>query len=66
MKKRLLIFIIFFTFLVTLGTFFIALNYLDPYKNIFIAVGTLIFSFIFSLSTFLTLFIYFFKNIYYR
>jgi hypothetical protein len=66
MKKRLLIFIIFITFLITLGTFFIVLNYLDPYKNIFIALGALSFSFILSLSSILSLFIYFFKKIYYR
>ncbi|NUJ98200.1 hypothetical protein HGA92_05450 [Candidatus Gracilibacteria bacterium] len=66
MKKRLLIFIIFITFLITLGTFFIVLNYLDPYKNTFIALGALSFSFILSLSSILSLFIYFFKKIYYR
>lgn len=66
MKKRFLLLIIFVMFLFTTGSFFVIINYLDPYQNLILWLITLIFSFLFSLSSFFSLIIYFIKKIYHR
>lgn len=63
MKKRFLLFIIFILFVVTSVTLILVLHYIDPYKNEALALSLFAFSFLFALSSFLTLVIYFFKKI---
>ncbi len=66
MKKRFILLIIFIIFVISLATFFLILNYLDPYENRLTAIVSIITTFILGVSTFLTLFFYFLKKIYYR
>ncbi len=66
MKKNILLLMIFIIFLFSSFSFFIILNYLDPYSNKVLAVLLITFSFIFMLTSFFTLFLYFIKKIYYR
>lgn len=66
MKKRFLLFIIFIMFVLSLVTFVLILNYLDPYEYKITALISIIFTFILWISTFVTLFLYFFKKIYFR
>ena len=66
MKKRLLLIIFLFTFLVSSATVFLIWNYLDPYEYPRLAMGLLIFTFTLSLSSITALFLYFFKKIYFR
>ena len=47
-------------------TFFLVLNYLDPYEHTIIALWVLAVSLILSISSLSSLCIYFFKKIYYR
>lgn len=47
-------------------TFFLVLHYLDPYEYTLLAVSIITICFILCISTWLSLFIYFFKKIYYR
>ena len=65
-KKRLTLMIIFITCLLSIATFFLILNYLDPYEHTLIALSVLSLSFIMGISSFASLCIYFFKKIYYR
>jgi len=66
MKKRFLLFIIFIIFVLSLITFILILNYLDPYEYKVTAILSIIFTFILWISTFLTLFFYFIKKVYFR
>ena len=66
MKKRLLLLIIFIIFLVSFTTFLLILNYLDPFEYRLLALISIIFTFILSVSSFFTIIFYFFKKIYYR
>lgn len=65
-KKRLTLFIILVTGLLSSMTFFLVLNYLDPYEHTIIALSILSISLILSISSLSSLCIYFFKKIYYR
>ncbi len=66
LKKRLLLMIIFFTFVITSITTVLILNYLDPYINTILSVLFLLFSFILSISCFFTILLYIIKKIHYR
>lgn len=65
-KKRFILLIIFVIFAISLATFFLILNYLDPYEYKVTAIVSIITTFILWVSTFLTLLLYFLKKIYYR
>ncbi|MDD2871066.1 MAG: hypothetical protein PHS49_03675 [Candidatus Gracilibacteria bacterium] len=66
MKKRFLLLLIFIIFVISLITFFLILNYLDPYEYKVVAISSISFTFVLGVSTFLTLLLYFIKKIYYR
>lgn len=66
MKKGLLLLIIFFIFIISSISFILILNYLDPFEYMILSISLLIFTFIFWLSSFLTLIFYFFKKVYFR
>jgi len=66
MKKRFLLLIIFIIFVICLITFFLILNYLDPYEYKIAAMSSVIFTFVLWVSTFITLVLYIIKKIYYR
>lgn len=66
MKKRFLLFLIFVIFLLSFTTFFLILNYLDPYEYRVLSVSFIIISFILSCTSFFTIFLYFIKKIYFR
>ncbi len=66
MKKSFLIFIIFILFGVSLTTFFLVLNYVDPFENTFLALFSFMLSYTLFVSSFFCLVLYFFKNIYFR
>ncbi len=65
-KKRFILFLIFIIFCLSLTTFILILNYLDPYDYTYMAITFIITSFIFSLTSFFTIFLYFIKKIYFR
>lgn len=66
MKKRLLLIILLFTFVISITTFYLTWNYIDPYD--FPILGTLLlgFTFILGLSSLFAFILYFFKKIYFR
>ena len=66
MKKRFLLIIILFICILSFITFFLILNYLDPYEYRIIGVIFIIFTFILWLSSLLTMIFYFFKKVYFR
>lgn len=66
MKKRFILLIISFIFFISLITFILILNYLDPYENKIISIILIIITFIFWVSALSSLFLYFIKKIYYR
>jgi len=66
MKKSFVLLIILITFLLSFISFFLILNYLDPYSFPILAVSFLVFTFFAWLSSFFTLLIYFFKKVYNR
>lgn len=66
MKKQFLVLIILTIFIVSGLSFFLILNYMDPFVTPKIAVSFLIITFFAWVSSFLSLIIYFFKKIYYR
>ena len=66
MKKSFVLLIILVTFLLSFISFFLILNYLDPYSFPILAVSFLVFTFFAWLSSFFTLLIYFFKKVYNR
>lgn len=66
MKKRLLLLIIFVTSIISLISFFLILNYLDPYEYKAIGISFLVFTFMLSISGIFTIILYFFKKVYYR
>lgn len=65
-KKRFILSIIFVIFAISMVTFFLILNYLDPYEYKITAIVSIITTFVLWVSTFLTLLLYFIKKIYYR
>ncbi|NVP17580.1 hypothetical protein HUU51_02575 [Candidatus Gracilibacteria bacterium] len=66
MKKRFLLFLIFLIFVICSTTFVVILNYLDPFEYTKIALGSLVFSYLFGLSSLLCLILYIIKKIYFR
>ena len=66
MKKRFLLLIIFIIFVLSISTFLLILNYLDPYEYRITALISATITFVLWISTFCTLFFYFLKKIYYR
>lgn len=66
MKKQFLILIILTIFIVSSLSFFLILNYMDPFVTPKIAVSFLTITFFAWVSSFLSLIIYFFKKIHYR
>jgi len=66
MKKSFLLFIMFLIFVFSSITFFMILNYLDPYSNKILSLLLISFTFFISISTFLALIIYYIKKIHYR
>ncbi len=66
MKKSFLLFVIFLIFLFSSITFYMILNYLDPYTNKVLSSFFIGFTFITTFSTFFTLILFFIKKIHYR
>ncbi len=66
MKINIFLTLIFVIFLISLTTLILVLNFMDPYSNETVSVVTAWISFVFSLTSFLTFIIYFFKKIYFR
>jgi hypothetical protein len=66
MKRRFLLFLLFIIFLVCLVTFVMVLKYVDPFEYETIGILTLLFTYIFWLSSFLTIILYIIKKVYYR
>lgn len=66
MKKRFLLFLIFLIFVICSTTFIVVLNYLDPFEYTKIALWSLVFSYLFWLSSLLCLILYIIKKIYFR
>jgi len=66
MKKSFLLLILFLIFMFSSITFYMILNYLDPYDNKILAVIFVTFTFMSSISTFLALLLFFIKKIHYR
>ena len=66
MKKKFLLFIIIIVFLISILSLILILNFVDPYSSKIIGIFSIIISFVLSITTFLTLFFYLFKKVYYR
>lgn len=66
MKKKLLLLIMLLIFIVSTVTFFLILNYFDPYSAPILGIILLTTIFILSLLSFTTLFLYLIKKIHYR
>lgn len=66
MTKKLLLLIVIFIFLLSSLTLFLIFNYLDPYRNELISLMTLVTSATLCITSFFTIFLYFFKKVYYR
>ena len=65
-KKRFILLIVLTIFFISSFSFFIILNYLNPFEYKIISIALIIFTFILSVSSFFCVFLYFFKKIYYR
>ena len=66
MKKSFLLFVMFLIFVISSITFFMILDYLDPYLNKILAIFLISFTFFISISTLSGLILYFIKKIHYR
>jgi len=66
MKKKLLLFILFIVLLISLSSLLLIIFFVDPYSNKAIWVISIIGSFVLSVTSFFTLFLYIVKKIYYR
>ncbi len=66
MKIKFFLSLVFVIFLISFTTLILVLNFMDPYSNTQVSLITAWISFVFSLTTFFTFIIYFFKKIYYR
>ncbi len=66
MKKNFLLLIILVIFLLSWLSFYMILNYIDPFANTKMAVFFLLIIFFSMLSSFLSIFIYFIKKIHFR
>lgn len=66
MKKRLLLIILLFTFVISVTTFYLTWNYIDPYEFPILGLFLLGFTFILGLSSLFAFVLYFFKKVYFR
>lgn len=66
MKKRLLLIILLFTFIMCITTFYLTWNYIDPYDYPLLGIILLGFTFILWLSSIFAFVLYFIKKIYFR
>jgi hypothetical protein len=66
MKKRLLLIILLFTFVISITTFYLTWNYIDPYEFPILGLFLLGFTFILWLSSLFAFVLYFFKKVYFR
>ena len=66
MKKSFLLLVIFLIFVFSSITFYMILNYLDPYSNKLLSIFFIAFTFILSVSTLLSLILFFIKKIHFR
>ncbi len=66
MKKKFLLFIIITVFFISILSLLLILNFVDPYSSKIIGIFSIIVSFVLSITTFLSLFFYLFKKVYYR
>lgn len=66
MKKRLLLLILLFTFIVSVTTFYLTWNYIDPYEFPILGILLLGFTFTLGLSSLFAVVLYFFKKVYFR
>lgn len=66
MKKRILLFLLFIIFCLSAITFFMILNYFDPYEYRILAFISIIITFLLWWSSILALILYFVKKIYLR
>lgn len=65
-QKRIVILSLFVMCFFSTASFFSILNYMDPYQNPLLSSILLGISFIFSITSFLTVILYFIKKIYFR
>ncbi len=66
MKKKFLLFINIIVFFISTSSLLLILNFVDPYSSWIIGIFSVIVSFVLGLTTFLTLFFYVLKKVYYR
>jgi multisubunit Na+/H+ antiporter MnhC subunit len=66
MKKRILLTMLLIIFAVSSFTLFLIVNYMNPYSSYTISMIAIITTSLLSSTSFLTLFLYFFKKVYYR
>ncbi|MDD4151958.1 MAG: hypothetical protein PHR68_05055 [Candidatus Gracilibacteria bacterium] len=66
MKKKILLTILLVIFSVSSFTLFLILNYMNPYSSYTIAMISILTTFLLSVTSFLTISIYFLKKVYYR
>lgn len=66
MKKRFLLIVILLIFIISSITFILILNYFDPYSAPVLALSLLVTTFILSISSALSIFLYMIKKIHYR
>lgn len=66
MKKRILLLMILFIFVISLITFFLIINYLDPYRDVLVSIITIWITSVLLWTSFFSLLLYIFKKVYYR
>ncbi len=66
MKKRILLTMLLTIFAVSSFTLFLIVNYMNPYSSYTISMIAIITTSLLSATSFMTLFLYFFKKVYYR
>lgn len=66
MKRKILLTILLIIFSVSSFTLFLILNYMNPYSSYTIAMISILTTFLLSVTSFLTISIYFLKKVYYR
>jgi len=66
MKKRFLLFVITLIFIISFLTVILILKYLDPYTSNYMPITFLSISFLLTISSFISLVLYFIKKIYFR
>jgi len=66
MKKNFLLFIVFLILVFSSITFYMIINYLDPYVNKILSISLIIFTVFISISSLFCLILFFIKKIHYR